>query len=238
MRKLIFLPILLLICVSSAQNFKGEAYYVKKINIKVDADNEEDLKKQMVSFVTNNMKKSLEKTYVLTFAKNESTYKEEEKLDEINSIVSVSDNVSNLYKNLKTKQYYQTKELLGKIFLIKDSLSTYNWELKSETKKIGEYLCHKAVLRNEDVTSEEPKLEVWYTLNIPISNGPEELWGLPGLILEVKEGNIQLLCTKIILNKDVKIKVPRRGKKINKKEYEVIEKEKLEEFKKKYNLKN
>lgn len=234
MRSLLY--ILFVGFISNAQNANGEAYYVKKLNVKIETSKNDKSVNDMLSFVTNNMKKSLEKTYILTFTKEESTYKEEVKLESINSnLVSNSDNVSNLYKNIKSKLYYQTTELLGKIFLIKDSLHSYKWELKKETKKIGEYLCYKAVLKND---TEKSEVEVWYSLDIPISNGPEDLWGLPGLILEVKNDKIQLLCTKIVLNKDVKIKIPNRGEIVSKKEYSTIENEKLEEFKKNYNLKN
>ena len=36
-------------------------------------------------------------------------------------------------------------ELMGKVFLIKDNLVTYDWKLTGETKNIGNYTCYKAV---------------------------------------------------------------------------------------------
>ena len=32
------------------------------------------------------------------------------------------------------------------------------------------------------------QIEAWYTLQIPLKQGPAEYWGLPGLILEGKCG--------------------------------------------------
>ena len=43
-------------------------------------------------------------------------------------------------------------------------------------------------------------VEAWYTLDIPVSHGPGEFWGLPGLILEVSAGNTTMLCSKIVFS--------------------------------------
>jgi GLPGLI family protein len=49
---------------------------------------------------------------------------------------------------------------------------------------------------------------------IPVSQGPEGYWGLPGLILEVNDGKTVLLCSKVVLNPKVKaeIKAPSKGR--------------------------
>lgn len=57
-----------------------------------------------------------------------------------------------------------------------------DWQLHDEYKMIGKYKVQKA-------TAEHPRSEfgqtiVWFTTAIPVSGGPERLWGLPGLILE------------------------------------------------------
>jgi len=93
----------------------------------------------------------------------------------------------------------------------------------SETKKIGNYTVYKATMIKEDNSiqfrgprrgrgnqeeekkeeNKEPKkIEVtaWYTLDIPVSNGPGVYWGLPGLILEINEGRTTVLCTEVVLN--------------------------------------
>ncbi len=87
----------------------------------------------------------------------------------------------------------------------------------------------------KESTSEQPKLievEVWYTPEIPISQGPKEFWGLPGLILEVQEGTTTLLCTKIVLNskEKEKMKIPTKGKKVSQMEFDEIAKKKIEEM--------
>ncbi len=72
----------------------------------------------------------------------------------------------------------------------------------------------------------------WYTPEIPVNQGPENYWGLPGLILEVNDGKTTILCSKIVLNsKDkVEIKPSKKGKVISQKEYDATVIKKMEEF--------
>jgi predicted GIY-YIG superfamily endonuclease len=46
----------------------------------------------------------------------------------------------------------------------------------------------------------EISITAWYTPEIPINQGPENYWGLPGLILEVTDGKTVILCSKLVLN--------------------------------------
>jgi GLPGLI family protein len=78
----------------------------------------------------------------------------------------------------------------------------------------------------------EPKervIEAWYTMEIPVSNGPGKYWGLPGLILELHEGETTFLCSKIVLNPEekVEIKAPKNGKKVSQKEFDAIQEKKI-----------
>ncbi|MBA9073797.1 GLPGLI family protein [Flavobacterium gossypii] len=163
-----------------------------------------------------------------------------------------------IYKNIKSKMMLSEEDFFGKEFLITDSLPNWNWQLMNETKKIGNYTCYKAVsvipVTKEDMeeyekmkkkksegatqlfTVSEPKertITVWYTPEIPISQGPGEYWGLPGLIMEVNDATTVVLCSKIVLNpKDkITIKVPKSGKKVTKKEYDILIEKQMEQMK-------
>lgn len=72
----------------------------------------------------------------------------------------------------------------------------------------------------------------WYTPEIPVSQGPEGYWGLPGLILEVNDGRTTILCSKVVLNpKDkVEIKAVAKGKVVSQKEYDDAVMKKMEEW--------
>ncbi|WP_303318807.1 GLPGLI family protein [Flavivirga abyssicola] len=87
-------------------------------------------------------------------------------------------------------------------------------------------------LSTKEVRPNLVKVEVWYTPQIPVNQGPGEYWGLPGLILEVNEGRTTILCSKIILNPEEKddIKKPSKGKEVSKETYHAIVKKKTEEM--------
>ncbi|MEM6516773.1 MAG: GLPGLI family protein, partial [Bacteroidota bacterium] len=194
------------------------------------------------------LKKQFQKTYFLSFNKEESIYKEEEKLAAPSPssggvTITVSNGSDVRYKNIKEQRYINANEIYGKAFLIKDSIKPIAWKLVNETKNIGNYTCFKAEFTEtytDKTISEDGKFEdvekektttAWYTPQIPISNGPEDFQGLPGLILEINDGELTLVCSKIVLNPDktVVVKEPTKGKEVNQSEYDAIVKKKMEE---------
>lgn len=237
------------------KDFQGKAYYFSKTT--VDMNNfgrpgmSEDQKKQ----ISERMKYMLEKTFILTFNQSESIYKEEEKLEAPGEgggrfgIMMSSFSGGPQYKSVKTKLFLQEQEFFGKQFLIKDSLPLLNWKMEGDTKQIGQYTCFKATAtktvdatdffrrpsddeEKESNATKEIQIVAWYTMQIPVSQGPGDYWGLPGLILEVSADRTVLLCSKIIMNPEEKaaIKVPSKGKEVTKEEYEIIVKKKTEEM--------
>ncbi len=90
---------------------------------------------------------------------------------------------------------------------------------------------------------DEPRervVTVWYTPEIPISQGPGDYWGLPGLILEVNDGRTTILCTKIVLNTEdaEEIKIPSKGKEVSQAEYDKILGEKMDEMSERFRAGN
>ena len=166
------------------------------------------------------------------------------------------------YKNVQEKALVQSQEFYGKLFLVKDDLPPIRWQMSSESKQIGQYTCFKATasvpteelswydfswsdLRNaeqakaaaSDENAPEPEVqmtevEAWYTPQIPVSHGPGEYWGLPGLILEVSTGNTTMLCSKIVMNPEgnLKIDAPERGKVTTKMAYRATIIDKMREM--------
>ncbi|MGO4905620.1 GLPGLI family protein [Flavobacterium sp. W20_MBD1_R3] len=78
----------------------------------------------------------------------------------------------------------------------------------------------------------ETVITAWYTPEIPVSQGPENYWGLPGLILEVNDGKTVILCSKVVLNPKVKteIEAATKGKLTSQKEFDETVLKKMEEF--------
>lgn len=86
---------------------------------------------------------------------------------------------------------------------------------------------------------EVPKFVIvtaWYSPQIPVSTGPGEYHGLPGLILEVQADRTVILCTKIVMNPEDKedITKPDTGEVVTREEYNIIMKEKIEELRQMY----
>lgn len=252
----------------SAQEFQGKAEYFskrieKKKSDKVEIIDSEPIDPEMKKAIKEAMKKAGEKTYLLTFSKTESVYEQPEEIQQpLNPTGGFSVSVAfsgegKKYINLKEKFTLEESDIFGKEFLIKEKLTSMNWTLVDETKKIGDYTCFKAELiipvtekqkqEYDDFLKREEKkpalfkmdkpedkiVTAWYTSEIPVSFGPNNLWGLPGLILEINDGEKIILCSKVTLNSKVKakIKVPNVGKIVTQKEFDTIEKEKTDSMK-------
>jgi len=104
-----------------------------------------------------------------------------------------------------------------------------------EEKKEGEVA--KDSTKSNDLMSEieipkEIEVTAWYTPQIPVNQGPDEYWGLPGLILEVNAGRTTILCSKIVINPQNReeIQALSKGKEVTKQEYSDIVKQKIEEM--------
>lgn len=258
------------------QDFQGKAYYQSKTTINLDDFGGGNMSPERKKQIQERMKSFLEKQYILTFNKEESIYKEDEKLEAPGSGRGFGGFGSSLtggpkYKNVKSKELLQDQEFFGKQFLIKDELIDLEWTMGTETKQIGQYTAFKATAtktitgfdmqsfrprgrnqrsegkKEKDSTkagdkaeekstdSKEPRtIEVtaWYTPQIPINQGPDDYWGLPGLILEVSAENTIILCTKIVMNPEEKedIEKPKKGDVVTQAEYTKITTKKMEEF--------
>ncbi len=260
---------------TQGQEFQGMAVYESKTStedFKKRFEGNKDITPEMQKMIEERMKKAFEKTFILNFDKQASTYKEEEKLDSptqqgggFRMMTSLMGGGGTFYKNVKTKTIAVDKEFMGKEFLVKDSLPVLKWKMEQETKIIGGYNCFKATAimpasksdfrnfkpKKDDVTAtktedkdkktnfldgvEIPKeitIIAWYTPEIPVNQGPEKYWGLPGLILEVNDGKTTILCSKIVLNpKDrTEIKAPTNGKEISQESYDQTVIDKIKEM--------
>jgi len=236
---------------------------IKNKEKKIDDATKKELDPQFQEAIQEAMRKASEKRYLLTFSKTESVYEEQESLEKpaaASSGVSISISFSGAgkkYMNIKDQKTIVEDEVFGKEFLIEEPLIKPDWKLVDETKKIGDYTCFKAellilvtdkqrkayeeFLKKEEkkpalFKMKEPKDEVitaWYTPEIPVNFGPNNYWGLPGLILEINENNNITLCSKVVLNtkEKTKIKVPNNGDKVSQKKFDEIQKKKADSMK-------
>lgn len=132
-----------------------------------------------------------------------------------------------VYKDLDSKiavsTVYETTFGKTREFLIKENLETFNWILINEKRNIRGYTCKKAILTDHHKDQEESRhhshdhnIEVWYTQEIDIAQGPDEFWGLPGLIIEVRKAQERITVDKISFNIDgFNVVPPTKGKMIS-----------------------
>ncbi len=82
------------------------------------------------------------------------------------------------------------------------------------------------------VTAETETITAWYSPQIPVSHGPAEYGGLPGLILELTNDRTVMLCTKVVMNPEKRIVIsePTKGEFVTKVEFENIVEVKVKEM--------
>ncbi len=242
----------------SQQKFEGIAKYKSSMSIESLNVAGPDMNPDMQESIRKQLMQQSQRDYTLTFNLEEATWKEDVELESaanspnsggVQIRFSTGNSVS--YMNPSKNQFLEETEIFGKKFLIEDELPTFNWKITGETKKIGDYTVIKAEYENitEQMTmslsdSEQTTetvmdttlITAWYTPDIPVSQGPSNTWGLPGLILELKNGNFTFLCTKVELNPatPIEIEVPNKGKRVSREEADKIRDEKLQEMMKKY----
>ncbi|NQZ75264.1 MAG: GLPGLI family protein [Ekhidna sp.] len=212
----------------------------------------------MQESIRKQLAQSAQRTYILTFNVQEATWKEEAELDPVSNSggnsgmqVRFSAGGGLSYLNPSKNEFLEETEIFGKKFLVTDELPEFRWKITGETKKIGDYTVTKAehmdisertvfALSDTETTTETrtdtTMVTAWFTQQIPVSQGPANSWGLPGLILEFKTGNLSYLCTKVELNPKTPITIekPSKGKRVTRAEADQINDEKMQEMMKKY----
>ncbi|MFH6960547.1 GLPGLI family protein [Flavobacterium aquidurense] len=146
----------------------------------------------------------------LTFTKSKSVFGLIEKpllnkdFDYLREAILVSDKY---YKDIVNQKKTRFEELGGENLNIILPFNQYNWEITTETKKINNYTCYKAICRWDDFnirrnSTDVFSAEAWFTPEIPSSFGPMGLDGLPGLVLEANYGasGIHFYIVKIEFN--------------------------------------
>lgn len=134
------------------------------------------------------------------------------------------------YNNLQNNVKIHQLEYFDQSFIIDKSLNKYDWVITNESKSIGKYQCYKAVATYEEYSKTRNKLipfniTAWFTNDIPIPFGPAGYDGLPGLILELQNGGIYFIASRIKFSDTIeklKIEKPTKGKKVTYTEFNTI----------------
>lgn len=113
-----------------------------------------------------------------------------------------------IYKHQPEKGKYYCYDKNGKLFRYEDELPSIAWQMGEETKTILGYNCQKAT---GNLYGRE--WAAWFTMDIPVSDGPWLLCGLPGLVLEAYDSENIFHFTTIELDNDVSLSVEPKEKK-------------------------
>ena len=127
------------------------------------------------TYLTGDGKKSL---YVEDFIDSQN------KTDNQNAMNIKTENNPVFYKELLDNKVTYEDMVTFKFFNILDRIDNYDWQIFPETKTILNYTCQKASLFFRGSI-----IEVYFTKDIPFSDGPWKLSGLPGMILEYRINN-------------------------------------------------
>jgi GLPGLI family protein len=164
-------------------------------------------------------------TYVLKFKDKKSFFGPERTLnnDFDKSLKSAITFVGkNTYFNNYDNSFFKQMDIAGDIFHIKLN-KTPDWKIHSSQKKIGEFNCYKAtkLLKIDNGKVKVSKtIEAWFTNEIPLSFGPKEHVGLPGLILELNDGDIKFTANAISFDEQSMDK-PKKGIAITEEDLEI-----------------
>ena len=97
-----------------------------------------------------------------------------------------------VYKNYPTGQMTITDQISLQDYCYVDSLHAQTWTMGDSTREVLGYTCQQAMadFRGRRWTA-------WFAMDIPISDGPWKLGGLPGLILEAYDEGQQHVFTAV-----------------------------------------
>ena len=258
MKNILLIVVLFAFAKAYSQKIQGIATYKTQRSVDIKLDSTSGMNSEMQKSIQEQLRKQFQKEFDLSFNNDEKLWKENESISTPQApssgmVIMMTGNSDELYQNVNEKKYVKQSDMMGKLFLIEDALKKPEWKLEKETKNIWQYTCFKATLTEEieetimtdssddvEKTKESRVTTAWYTLDIPVQHGPEDFWGLPGLILEVNDGKMAMMCTKVVLNPEagVVIEAPSKGKKVTQAEYDDISEKKSKEMMERYRNKS
>ncbi|MFC2096779.1 GLPGLI family protein [Bacteroidota bacterium] len=148
-----------------------------------------------------------------------------------------STEIQKVYYNFEKNNKIEQILFMTRMFLIETDFEKKDWKITSESKEILGYKCQKAVSKNGN-----NDIIAWFTTEIPVSAGPAEYIGLPGLVLEVNVNKDQMLITAKSINLKTpgkkQISKPKEGKKISSEDFEKTKAKKIKDWEKNKNNKN
>lgn len=234
MRKLFTIAFFAIALITNAQTNSGSIKYLETIYTKPDLKQaEEQGWAEWASMVPDSV--NFYKT--LKFSANKSSFhtlpmEEDGEQNMVKMMMRRYANPNNMtYRNFAENKFVEQKDFMGKTFLIKGEPKEMKWKMTGEMREIAGYPCLKATY--EDTTG---TIDAWFTMQIPVSIGPETYGQLPGIILElyIKKEKRKLTAMQVSLAEvaDEEFIEPEKGKVVTREEFYEIMRQKFEEMRK------
>lgn len=176
----------------------------------------------------------------LIFNEKEAIYKVLKEAEDINKEVTAGDGDrirfrmrgtgdNEFYTNREKGSSVDKTEFFGRTFLIGGG-EGIEWKITNEMEEIAGYQCMKATYMRDTIP-----VAAWFTPQIPVSLGPAEYGGLPGMILslDINDGQRTIKVTDVALRsleESETIVAPTKGKKVTREEFRKIREEKMAEM--------
>ncbi len=124
-------------------------------------------------------------------------------------------------RNFEKNTIQEAYELLGKTYIVEDTLLAMNWKIQNDLKEVAGHICMKAFIED---TLKKHQIVAWFAQDIPLNAGPEHFHSLPGMILEIdiNDGAMIISANRIDLKKlTTELNAPKKlkGKKIKQVDY-------------------
>jgi GLPGLI family protein len=138
-------------------------------------------------------------------------------------------------RDFQSGRMFDAIEMLGRTWLVEDSLQCPAWKILNDMKEVSGYVCMNA--RWQD-TIKGQEIIAWFALDLPSSAGPDRFCGLPGLILEVNINNGALVISadkvdlRPVAPEEMALPKKLKGKKINAAGFQQLIREHVESRKK------
>lgn len=187
--KIYFILFLFLFHLSFSQTVKVEY----DLNIDLSGTSQIPFKHKLE--LSNSQGKSLVKKYFVPNTSNNVL----DKNKELTKVVKIGNDTTYFYKDFEQNRMFSEEKIFINMFKVKDNLNLFDWTIESDTLTVLGYKCNRATTKFRG-----REFEVYFTSEIPISDGPAKYNGLPGLILKVSILNstsiYSIVATKIDLN--------------------------------------
>ena len=217
----------------------GKAYYKVQIQI---PENSKETPQEFQEFERKLARMANNVLYELSFTNSTSRFRIVESMnsDENKLVTQNIFDSGEYYIDSHTNIIQNRKTLENKKYII--NLEPLCWTILNESRVVNGYECIKAIssqifYSERKGVNQTQEIVAWFTPEIPVSLGPKQFYGLPGLVVEVTgEGATYTLEKLIMKNDSVKITPFTKGEEVSIEEFQRIQKRLRNSFKKYFSI--